>query len=139
MNQGIAGSKITVTDLRNSFEFYRDVIGFREVESRVMPKPDWTPDIVGTQVALNFSGAISDPFLCLVKQAKPAPAEDEAQKTVIVIRVPDVRSTVARAEAAGSPPTTDLIENSGMLFSFLQDPDGHTLEIYEATDWPPLE
>lgn len=135
----IIGAKVTVTDLPRSIEFYESVLGLVEVRSRIVPRPDLDLDAPATQIIMNFSGAVADTHLCLVRIRDVTIESENARRTTVILRVDDVDPVLERARTAGVPLERELVEAYGMRFAFLRDPDGHTIEIYDATEWPPVE
>jgi lactoylglutathione lyase len=136
---GIVGAKITVSDLSRTLDFYQRIVGMVPVRSRVMPEPDFAPDVAGTQAGLNFATAIGDTFLVVVRRRGESVDPAHAALTTVVIRVRDLRAVVEGARSEGARILTGYIENNGSLFAFVSDPDGYTLELFETDEWPPDE
>src|SRR5262245_29287809 len=83
-------TKVTVSNLRKSYDFYTKVIGLKEVDLP-MPRPDIDDaEAASSQVVLNYSGSPADPFLCLLKHKGVAPDERTASLTWLVIKVTDL-------------------------------------------------
>lgn len=125
-------TKITVSDLRKSYDFYTKVLGLKLASSPAFPSfahpklDDRDPDFV--EVPLNFSGAMSEPMLLLIKQRGRAPTPEAARLTWIGFKVTNRRDIVNRATAAGHAPFRGG-DSAGA--TFIADPDGYTVELFE--------
>lgn len=133
-----AAAKITVSDIRRSYDFYTRVLGLKDVHSTALPAPVLDdPDVAWTQAALNHSGSAGDPFLCLVKRGDSEPDRQAASLTCIALWVDDVRASLSRITDAGFPAHGDLVEIPGFVVTTATDPDGYQLELFQAEAWPP--
>src|SRR5687768_16951270 len=62
-------AKITVSNLRKSFDFYTKIVGLKLIgpPGKAAPAVIDEPD-PSTEICLNYSGSTADPFVCLIKQ-----------------------------------------------------------------------
>src|SRR5688500_4749001 len=61
-------AKITVSDLRKSYDFYTNGVGLKAIETLGNPKPPIDdPNAPLAEVCLNFTGSFADPYVCLLK------------------------------------------------------------------------
>jgi catechol 2,3-dioxygenase-like lactoylglutathione lyase family enzyme len=126
-------TKITVSNLRKSYDFYTKTLGLKEVPIAALPKPAIDdPEVAFTEVALNFSGSMADAHLVLVKQKCRMPAPESARLTWIGIKVADVRAAVKQAEAAGFSIEVQPKPVFGLLIALVRDPDGYLVELLEG-------
>lgn len=127
----VAFTKITVSNLRKSYDFYTRVVGLKEVPSTVLPKPVLDdPEVAFTEVALNFSGSPADARLVLVKKQGVVPVPEQAQLTWIGIKVADVRAVTRQAAASGFTVEVELKPIFGLLISVVRDPDGYRAQLF---------
>lgn len=119
---------LVVSDLAQSRSFYTDVLGatvFREYG--------------GTSCVLQFRGA----WLLLVTGGEPtrdkptvtfrAPGDPDAVSHAMTIRVPDCRDAYETLRSRGASFLTPPVDWGGEIRCFFRDPDGHLLEISQAT------
>ena len=119
---------LVISDLERSRHFYRDVLGatvYREYG--------------GTSCVLNFQWS----WLLLVTGGGPtrdkptvtfAPAMDpDTVSHELTIRVPDCRAAYETLMARGADFLTPPVDWGGEIRCFFRDPDGHLLEISQAT------
>lgn len=115
-------TKIVVNDLQAEFAFYTDVLGRVE-------RTRYDFDTLAEILLTSPDGA--DQSLALLHyKGKPAPSPGSA---VLGFHVTDVDGVVHRAEAAGGTVTAPVKEMSevGIKVAFVQDPEGHVLELVE--------
>src|SRR5690349_1290892 len=94
-------SKITVADMRRSYDFYTKVVGLREIKLPALPKPVLDdPNVAFTEICLNFSGSARDPYVVLMKQRGVRPAPDQAKLFWVGVKAADTRAVVTRVKAA---------------------------------------
>ncbi|SFT00011.1 VOC family protein [Saccharopolyspora flava] len=115
-------TKIVVNDLDAEFAFYRAVLGrvertryeFDTLAEILMTSPGGTDQSLGL---LHFKG-------------KPAPTPGSS---VLGFQTADIEDTVRRAEEAGGTVTEPPkeIPEVGVKVAFVQDPEGHVLELVE--------
>lgn len=131
-------TKITVSDLRKSYEFYTQVVGLRPASSPAFPSfanPNLDePDPEFVEVPLNFSGSMADPMLLLIKQRGKTPTPEAARLTWIAFKVSDKREIVSRATTAGHAPFRGDGVDPGP--TFIADPDGYTVELFQLPGPP---
>jgi catechol 2,3-dioxygenase-like lactoylglutathione lyase family enzyme len=117
-----------VSDIDRAKSFYVDVLGasvFREYG--------------GTSVVLEFLGC----WVLLVTGGGPTedkptvtmaePADPDRVSTAWTIRVPDCRAAYATLQERGAVFLTEPIDRGAEIRVFLRDPDGHLIELSEAT------
>jgi len=126
-------AKVTVSNLRISYDFYTQVIGLKEIKTPGIATPPLDdPQVSVAEVCLNFSGSLADPFICLLKQRGLPPTPDQAKLFWISFKVPDARATRERLEAAGSLAVGELTQFRGLLIGFGRDPDGYSIQFLQA-------
>ena len=131
--QEILFTKITVSDLLKSYEFYTKVIGLKLVTSTDYPLSKAPtandPETEHVEIPLNFSGSTADPIFLLIKQrgAKPSPAL--ASMTIVGFKVENRGTVVDRAVQAGYKPVREIAVGPARV-SFIADPDGYMLEVF---------
>jgi catechol 2,3-dioxygenase-like lactoylglutathione lyase family enzyme len=127
-------TKITVSDLLKSYEFYTKVIGLKLVTSPDMELPKapaaGDPEKDFVEIALNYSGSMRDPLFVLMKRRGKSPSPESASMTSIGFKVLDARATVERAIQAGYKSLRDL--PVGGRPGFVADPDGYTVELVQG-------
>ncbi len=119
---------LVVSDLDRALHFYRDVLGatvYREYG--------------GTSCVLSFLGT----WLLLVTgggptKDKPAvtfapPVDPDTVSHQLTIRVPDCRGAYETLLSRGAVFLTPPVDWGGEIRCFFRDPDGHLLEISEAS------
>ena len=119
---------LVVSDLARARQFYRDVLGatvYREYG--------------GTSCVLTFQGS----WLLLVTGGGPTadkptvtfapPRDPDTVSHELTIRVPDCRAAHETLTARGAVFLTPPVDWGGEIRCFFRDPDGHLLEISEAT------
>jgi catechol 2,3-dioxygenase-like lactoylglutathione lyase family enzyme len=135
-SQEILLTKITVSDLVKSYEFYTHVIGLKLVTSPDIPlskaptASDPEKDFV--EIPLNFSGSMADPMFLLIKQRGVKPSPESARMVIVGLKVENRKGLVERATQAGYKPVRE-VSVGGAQVSFIADPDGYTLEVFEGT------
>jgi catechol 2,3-dioxygenase-like lactoylglutathione lyase family enzyme len=127
-------TKITVSDLVKSYEFYTKVIGLKLVTSPDMELPKAPtasdPDKEFVEIPLNFNGSMKDPLFVLMKRRGKSPSPEYTALTSVGFKVPDARATVERAIAAGYKALRDV--PVGGRPGFVADPDGYTVELVQG-------
>ena len=135
-SQEILLTKITVSDLMKSYEFYTKVIGFKlvtspDIELSKAPTPN-DPEKDFVEIPLNFSGSMADPMFLLIKQRGVKPAPESTRMVVVGLKVENRKALVERATQAGYKPVREISVGDAQV-SFIADPDGYTLEIFQGT------
>lgn len=119
---------LVVADMPRARSFYRDVVGaevYREYG--------------GTSCVLQFAGA----WLLLVTGGGPTedkpgvvfepPTDPDSVHHAMTIRVPDCHGAYRTLSERGATFLTPPADRGGEIRCFFRDPDGHLLEISEAT------
>jgi catechol 2,3-dioxygenase-like lactoylglutathione lyase family enzyme len=137
---------LTVRDLERSVAFYRDALGLEPVMEVQERRGGYWGRIVGyPNVDVRFVHVAlpgDDRRLELVEYRNP-PSRDDAGEprdvgvTHVCFLVDDVASVAERARRAGAELYSDPVEvtegpNAGGLGLYLRDPDGITVEIFQA-------
>lgn len=126
-------AKITVSNLRKSYDFYTSVVGLKMIETPGLPRPQIdNPDVGFAEACLNFSGSLADPYLCLVKRKGVIPDRDQAKLFWVSFKTPDARASLERARAAGSELQGGIGQFRGVVIGLARDPDGYTIQFIEA-------
>jgi catechol 2,3-dioxygenase-like lactoylglutathione lyase family enzyme len=117
-----------VSDVDRAKSFYVDVLGARLFR-----------EYGGTSVVLEFLGC----WVLLVTGGGPTedkptvtmaePADPDRVSTAWTIRVPDCRAAYATLQERGAVFLTEPIDRGAEIRVFLRDPDGHLIELSEAT------
>lgn len=126
-------TKLTVSDLVTSLEYYTKIVGLKHASLRPgepMPDPKGTAPLI--EISLNFTGSRTDPFLVLQKQEGLTPTAETAGLTVVGVKVADARATVERVRAAGYKVEREPFEWMGITFAYVRDPDGYTVEFIQT-------
>jgi catechol 2,3-dioxygenase-like lactoylglutathione lyase family enzyme len=130
-------SKITVADLRKSFDFYTKVIGLKKIDFPGSPTsiddPNRNTNVA--EVCLSFSGTAADSYLCLIKLKNVTPDPDHAKLTWIGVKTTDTRSAIARVKAAGFLVQIEATNYMGLVVGTVTDPDGYVVEMIEGPSW----
>ena len=132
-------SKITVSDLARSYEFYTKVIGLKHAVGRPgTPPPDLKSTADFVEIPLNFTGTLADPFFVIQTRKGVLPTKEGAALTVIGFKVPDARAAVQRVKDAGYPPRQEprATPPGANVYAMVQDPDGYTVELVQAPSFP---
>ncbi|MEV3964368.1 VOC family protein [Nocardia sp. NPDC050193] len=121
-----AFTKILVNDLVAQFEFYSSVFGRVE---RTRYEFDDRPDPLA-EIIMTSPDGTEQSLVLLHYKNRPAPTPGSA---VIGFEVRGLDDVVRRAEESGAtviePPTT--MAEIGIRVAFVQDPEGHVLELFE--------
>lgn len=133
-------TKITVTDLTRSYDFYTKVLGLKLVTSAEL-KMDGAPRAADNErelveVALNYSGSLRDPLLILLKRKGVTPSPQQAELTWLVINVVDTTALLESASKAGIQPFRPTMADGHL--GFLKDPDGYSIEVIQVPPFPPI-
>jgi catechol 2,3-dioxygenase-like lactoylglutathione lyase family enzyme len=127
-------SKITVSDLAKSLEFYTKVIGLKHAAARPgqpLPDPSGKADFI--EIPLNYSGSLAEPFFVIQKRVGVTPTREAARLVVVGFKVPDTRAAIQRVKAAGYLVNREAREAvPGNVYGMVQDPDGYIIEFIQA-------
>ena len=136
-------AKLTVSDLKKSYDFYTKVIGLKRASPPGQPLPPepgstHTPQPAFVEIALNFTGSLADPFFVIVARQGDRPTRDAARISWVGFKVPDAVAAVRRVKEAGyevvrEPKTAGPGEIS---IGIVHDPDGYGLELIQAASFP---
>jgi catechol 2,3-dioxygenase-like lactoylglutathione lyase family enzyme len=134
--------KFTVSDLSKSYEFYTRVIGLKWAVAVGQKQPaapqatDVQPAFV--EIPLNFSGSLADPFLVLVQRQGDKPAADSARLSWIGFKVPHAPAVILRAKTAGYEVVREApsVGPGVMSTGSIRDPDGYSVELIQAANYP---
>lgn len=117
-----------VADPARARNFYRDMLGAEIVR-----------EYGGTSVVARFAGM----WLLLVSGGAPtadkptvtlvAPENPDRVASLVTVRVPDCRAAYQVLLERGADFLTAPVEHPGEVRCFLRDPDGHLIELSEAT------
>jgi catechol 2,3-dioxygenase-like lactoylglutathione lyase family enzyme len=136
-------AKLTASDLPKSYEYYTKIIGLKWALSAGQSPPpapvqanDSQPAFI--EIPLNFSGSLADPFFVLVQQRGSKPTPEVAKMSWIGFKVPDAPAAVRRVKAAGYEVVRDAQAAAPgvMSIGIVRDPDGYTVELIQATNYP---
>lgn len=126
-------TKITVSDLAKSYDFYTSIIGMKLAASPELPAPkaptasDTDKDF--TEIPLNFSGSMSDPLFVLVKRRGKTPSAEAADMVTVSFKMLSTKEVVKHAVQSGYKLVRSIPQAK---LNFLADPDGYNVELIEA-------
>ena len=119
---------LVVSDLDRARHFYRDVLGATELR-----------EYGGTSAVLRFAGT----WILLVTGGGPTadkpsvtfapPGSADVVSHELTIRVPDCRSAYETLKGRGATFLTPPVEYDWEIRCFFRDPDGHLIEVGQAT------
>jgi catechol 2,3-dioxygenase-like lactoylglutathione lyase family enzyme len=130
---------LRVEDLDRSARFYQKVFGGRVVIELEL-EPDFVQSIFGApegSTALNwvidFDGWAIELFQLVPGGPMPTTSQIDAGLMHFCAWVEDVPGTVALVEEAGGRALFPIRPWQGHHFVYVQDPDGHVVELLDAT------
>jgi len=138
-------SKVTVSDLEKSYDFYTRIIGLKPAISQyqlqhhmLAERPTNDPARHFVEVGLNFSGSFADAFFDIVQQPGEMPTRAAAKSVVIGFKVSDARAVLERARQAGFEVVREapVVQPGEMAIGLIRDPDGYTIELIQAASFP---
>ena len=136
--------KFTVSDLAKSYAFYTQVIGLKRALAvgQSEPAPPGPPNPsqpVFIEIPLNFTGTLADPFFVLVQQRGETPTPETARLSWVGFKVENAPAVVQRVKAAGYEVVREapVVGPGEMSIEIVRDPDGYTIELIQAADYPP--
>jgi catechol 2,3-dioxygenase-like lactoylglutathione lyase family enzyme len=136
-------AKFTVSDLPKSYEFYTRVLGLKwalAVGQQQPPAPgpanDAQPAFI--EIPLNFTGSLADPFFVIVQQRGSKPTPKVAKMSWVGFKVPDAPAAIRRVKEAGYEVVRDApaVGPGVMSIGIVRDPDGYTVELIQAANYP---
>jgi catechol 2,3-dioxygenase-like lactoylglutathione lyase family enzyme len=124
-------TKVAVSDLVKSYEFYTQVVGLKLVTSPDIvtakaPMPN-DPEKDFVEIPLNYTGSMADPLFLLTKRRGQKPSPEWTNMVTLGFKVPDSRAIVERAMKAGYKAPRG-IPSEGQA-GFVTDPDGYNVEL----------
>jgi predicted enzyme related to lactoylglutathione lyase len=135
-------SKISVSDMHKSFEFYTKLIGLKQAISTAQKEPPPPPGLDSKtwpgEIGLNFSGSFADPFFDIIPARDKPLTRETADMIVIGFKVPDAAAVVQRVREAGYEVIREapVVGPGEMSIGMVRDPDGYRLEILQAASYP---
>jgi catechol 2,3-dioxygenase-like lactoylglutathione lyase family enzyme len=139
----VLGSKVVVSDMAKSFDFYTKVVGLRPAKSLAQAEPLPPPGADASQwpveYGFNFSGSYEDAFFDILR---PRPdtriTRESADLVTVIFKVPDAPAVMRRAREAGYEVIREApaVGPGEMSIGFIRDPDGYRIEIIQAADYP---
>jgi catechol 2,3-dioxygenase-like lactoylglutathione lyase family enzyme len=132
-------TKVTVTDLVKSYEFYTQIMGLKlvtspDVATAKAPTPN-DPEKDFVELPLNYSGSMADPLFLLVKLRGKKPPPEFTNMITLGFKVPDSRATIERAIQAGYKAPRG-VPGEGQA-GFIEDPDGYKVEVVQVQSFAP--
>lgn len=123
---GFAFTKLIVSDLQGLERFYSEGLGCRVVTRIAVDHAEWPLD--ETILTLGTTPGTTLNLVCY--RDRPAPAAGEA---VIGLAVNDIQSVVDQALAAGASLylAVQNLPDHGVKLAYIQDPEGHLIELLE--------
>jgi lactoylglutathione lyase len=127
-------TKITVSDLNDSLDFYTKVIGLKLVTSPdidlAQPPPRGAPEQDYASATLNYSGSMADAMLVLIKRRGVVPDRAFTKQVIVGIKVRSTAEAMEAARRAGHEPIRPWSGpgNPGHI----ADPDGYGIELVQA-------
>ena len=116
---------ITVSKMKRSVEFYRDLLGFEVLGMLPQKKANFVYLQLGDYKLELFE------FEENGSSYEPEPDEDVGLKH-LAFRVEDVDAVTEKLKAEGVNFTLEPLETDGVKLAFFQDPDGISIEIIEG-------
>lgn len=133
-------SKIAVSDIVKSYEFYTQVIGLKQAKGpngeAANPPTAADPEKDFVEFPLNFTGSLADPFFVLTKRRGIVPTQEFTKLIVIGFKVPNVHEALLRAAHAGYNLVGREPADGPMAFGNISDPDGYSIEFIQAPSYP---
>ena len=139
----VLASKIVVSNMQRSFDFYTKVVGLQPAKtiSQTQPFPQGGADNSQwpMEYGLNFSGSYADAFFDLLRpRADNLPTPASTGLVQLVFKVPDAQAVMRRAKDLGYTVTREapVVGAGEMSIGMLRDPDGYNVEIIQAASYP---
>lgn len=125
-------TKLVVSDLHRSLDFYTNIVGLKEFSLPGITRPMIDDPKASGSLYLNFSGSPADPFLALVKRSDVVPTVESVKVAMVCFKVVDARAAVDRARVAHAKVVLEPREFMGAVVAIVHDPDGYELEFTQA-------
>jgi catechol 2,3-dioxygenase-like lactoylglutathione lyase family enzyme len=139
----VLGSKVVVSDMVKSFDFYTRVVGLRPAKSLAQTEPLPPPGADTSQwpveYGFNFSGSFGDAFFDILRPRSDSKiTRESADLVTLIFKVPDARAVIRRAKELGYEVIREApaVRPGEMSIGFIRDPDGYRVEIIQAADYP---
>lgn len=127
-------TKITVSDLHRSVDFYTKILGLKLVTSPdidvAQPPPRGAPEPNYSSATLNYSGSMADAMLVLIKRMGVPPVKEVTSMVIVGIKVSSTADAVAAARGVGHEPTRSWRGPGNP--AHIADPDGYGIELVQA-------
>ncbi len=147
MTRGIVHVGVTVADLERAVRFYTEGLEL-EIAARQTSAASYLAltGYPGLEIATAFVEAPGGGVRIELQEYRRVgdhgsrePGTAPVGSSHICLRVDDLEATLARAEAAGGRRVTDPVPidsglNKGGAAVYLRDPDGYTIELFEAAE-----
>lgn len=140
----VLASKVVVSDMQKSFDFYTKVIGLKPAKSisQAEPIPPAGSDNSKwpSEYGLSFSGSYAEAFFDILRpHADNMPTPNSTSLVQLVFKVPDAPAVIRRAKELGYTVTREapVVRAGQMSIGMLNDPDGYSVEIIQAASYPP--
>jgi catechol 2,3-dioxygenase-like lactoylglutathione lyase family enzyme len=129
--QGIVLTHFIVSeDVANSAAFYSDVLG-GEI---VMEGEPTIVQLANSWVIINVGGGPTDDKPEVVLEA---PTEPNRVSAFLNIRVADIQNCYEEWSSKGAEFLTEPKQHTSEIRCYMRDPDGHLIEVGQATAAPP--
>jgi catechol 2,3-dioxygenase-like lactoylglutathione lyase family enzyme len=120
---------IVSADVERSRRFYSDVLGGEVVGAG---EPSFVA-LANSWIIINVGGGPTDDKPTVTLEPPPDPTRASA---FLNIRVADIRSVYEEWRARGAEFLTPPKEHEGEIRCYIRDPDGHLIEVGQATGVP---
>jgi catechol 2,3-dioxygenase-like lactoylglutathione lyase family enzyme len=123
---------IVSDDVERSRRFYTDVLGGEALL-------EGEPTIVALEngwIIINVGGGPTDDKPTVTLETPPDP---DRTSSFLNIRVADIQAVYADWSARGAEFLTPPVEHAHEIRCYIRDPDGHLIEVGQATGMPPSE
>jgi predicted enzyme related to lactoylglutathione lyase len=129
--EGLIGTKIVVSDLQRSVDFYEKVVGLQPMSAGA-DSAAVASTLPFIEIPLNQSASRRDPQLYLIRKKGVIPAPESAALTMLVFHVSDVAAVMARVKAGGYKVRFDTTVSKAATFGIAFDPDGYQVEFLQV-------
>lgn len=126
-------TKITVSNLRKSYDFYTKVVGLKPIAIPGFPQPDIDDtEAAFSEVCLNYVGSLAESYFCVMKRKGVVPDRQQTKLVSLSFKTPDTRAVLERVKAFGMEPSGGPGEFRGLVIGVASDPDGYALQFVQA-------